>query len=167
MKFARGPVVLVFMGLLAVSLAAQDMPPAASIISTTSNTIAPARKAAQSRSNAIGPQPIAQTALPRNVPQWRARDPAGLWKSFLRQKGEPEPQVEKKFSDEIQKAGSRERAPGQNQRHGRARGVAFGLRANYTFRCGKPGAIRCVMPPPLVRTPIASQRSIPPIMMRG
>ena len=27
MKFARGPVVLVFMGLLAVSLAAQDMPP--------------------------------------------------------------------------------------------------------------------------------------------
>ena len=112
MKFARGPVVLVFMGLLAVSLAAQDMPPWGGFDHFYNleydQALAEFEKASRQDPSAIGPHNhIAQTLLYREMYRNGALETQLVSGNnpFLRQKKlNPSPQVEKQFSDEIQKA---------------------------------------------------------------
>ena len=145
MKFARGPVGLSLIGLLAVSLAAQEMPSGGGFDHFYNleydQALAEFEKAAQQEPNAIGPHNhIAQTLLYREMYRNGALETQLVSGNnpFLRQKKlNPSPQVEKQFSDEIQKA--IDLAYARLARNANdtgalyARGVAFGLRANYTF----------------------------------
>jgi tetratricopeptide (TPR) repeat protein len=145
MKFARGPVALWLIGLLAVSLVAQDTPSAGGFDHFYNleydQALAEFEKAAQQEPNAIGPHNhIAQTLLYREMYRNGALETQLVSGNnpFLRQKKlNPSPQVEKEFSDEIQKAidlANARLARNANDTGALyARGVAFGLRANYTF----------------------------------
>jgi tetratricopeptide (TPR) repeat protein len=145
MKFARGPVVLSLVGLLANSLAAQDMPSGGGFDHFYNleydQALAEFEKASRQDPSAVGPHNhIAQTLLYREMYRNGALETQLVSGNnpFLRQKKlNPSPQVEKQFSDEIQKA--MELADARLARNANdsgalyARGVAFGLRANYTF----------------------------------
>jgi tetratricopeptide (TPR) repeat protein len=145
MKFARGPVVLALIGVLAVSLVAQDTPSGAGFDHFYNleydQALAEFEKAAQQEPNAIGPHNhIAQTLLYREMYRNGALETQLVSGNnpFLRQKKvNPSPQVEKEFSDELQKAidlANARLARNANDTGALyARGVAFGLRANYTF----------------------------------
>ena len=145
MKFARGTVVIALIGLLAVSLAAQDMPSGGGFDHFYNleydQALAEFEKASHQDPSAVGPHNhIAQTLLYREMYRNGALETQLVSGNnpFLRQKKlNPSPQVEKQFSDEIQKA--MELADARLARNANdtdalyARGVAFGLRANYTF----------------------------------
>ena len=132
-------------GLLAFSLTAQDTPSARGFDHFYNleydQALAEFEKAAQQEPSAIGPHNhIAQTLLYREMYRNGALETELVSGNnpFLRQKNlNPSPQVEKEFSDEIQKA--IDLANAQLARNANdagalyARGVAFGLRANYTF----------------------------------
>jgi tetratricopeptide (TPR) repeat protein len=133
------------MGLLAVSLAAQDTPSARGFDHFYNleydQALAEFEKAAQQEPNAIGPHNhIAQTLLYREMYRNGALETQLVSGNnpFLRQKKlDPSPQVEKEFSDEIRKAidlaNARLARNASDTGALYARGVAFGLRANYTF----------------------------------
>lgn len=145
MKFARGPAVLALIGLLAVSLAAQDMPSGGGFDHFYNleydQALAEFEKASRQDPSAVGPHNhIAQTLLYREMYRNGALETQLVSGNnpFLRQKKlNPSPQVEKEFSDEIQKAidlANARLARNANDTGALyARGVAFGLRANYTF----------------------------------
>ena len=133
------------MGLLAVSLAAQDTPSARGFDHFYNleydQALAEFEKAAQQEPNAIGPHNhIAQTLLYREMYRNGALETQLVSGNnpFLRQKKlDPSPKVEKEFSDEIRKAidlaNARLARNASDTGALYARGVAFGLRANYTF----------------------------------
>jgi tetratricopeptide (TPR) repeat protein len=145
MKFARGPVGLSLIGLLAASLAAQEMPSGGGFDHFYNleydQALAEFEKASRQDPSAIGPHNhIAQTLLYREMYRNGALETQLVSGNnpFLRQKKlNPSPQVEKQFSDEIQKAidlANARLARNANDTGALyARGVAFGLRANYTF----------------------------------
>src|SRR5260370_15235468 len=145
MKFARGPAVLSLIGLLAVSLAAQDMPSGGGFDHFYNleydQALAEFEKASRQDPSAVGPHNhIAQTLLYREMYRNGALETQLVSGNnpFLRQKKlNPSPQVEKQFSDEIQKAidlANARLARNANDTGALyARGVAFGWRANYTF----------------------------------
>ena len=133
------------MGLLAFSLAAQDTPSARGFDHSYNleydQALAEFENAAQQEPNAIGPHNhIAQTLLYREMYRNGALETELVSGNnpFLRQKKlNPSPEVEREFSDEIQKAidlANARLAKNANDTGALyGRGVAFGLRANYTF----------------------------------
>jgi len=133
------------MVLLAVPLVAQDTPSARGFDHFYNleydQALAEFEKAAQQEPNAIGPHNhIAQTLLYREMYRNGALETQLVSGNnpFLRQKKlNPSPQVDKEFSDEIQKAidlaNARLARNANDSGALYARGVAFGLRANYTF----------------------------------
>lgn len=133
------------MGLLAFSLAAQDTPSARGFDHFYNleydQALAEFEKASQQEPNAMGPHNhVAQTLLYREMYRNGALETQLVSGNnpFLRQKKlNPSPQVEKEFSDEIQKAidlaNARLARNASDTSALYARGVAFGLRANYTF----------------------------------
>jgi len=133
------------MVLLAVPLVAQDTPSARGFDHFYNleydQALAEFEKAAQQEPNAIGPHNhIAQTLLYREMYRNGALETQLVSGNnpFLRQKKlNPSPQVDKEFSDEIQRAidlaNARLARNANDSGALYARGVAFGLRANYTF----------------------------------
>jgi tetratricopeptide (TPR) repeat protein len=133
------------MGLLAFPLAAQDTPSARGFDHFYNleydQALAEFEKAARQEPNAMGPRNhVAQTLLYREMYRNGALETQLVSGNnpFLRQKKlNPSPQVEKEFSDEIQKAidlaNARLARNASDTSALYARGVAFGLRANYTF----------------------------------
>ncbi len=133
------------MVLLAVPLVAQDTPSARGFDHFYNleydQALAEFEKAAQQEPNAIGPHNhIAQTLLYREMYRNGALETQLVSGNnpFLRQKKlNPSPHVDKEFSDEIQKAidlaNARLARNANDSGALYARGVAFGLRANYTF----------------------------------
>jgi len=133
------------MVLLAVPLVAQDTPAARGFDHFYNleydQALAEFEKAAQQEPNAIGPHNhIAQTLLYREMYRNGALETQLVSGNnpFLRQKKlNPSPHVDKEFSDEIQKATDLANARLARNANDSgalyARGVAFGLRANYTF----------------------------------
>src|SRR5712692_9974450 len=144
-KFSPCLRVSALMVLLAVPLVAQDTPSARGFDHFYNleydQALAEFEKAAQQEPNAIGPHNhIAQTLLYREMYRNGALETQLVSGNnpFLRQKKlNPSPHVDKEFSDEIQKA--MDLANARLARNANdsgalyARGVAFGLRANYTF----------------------------------
>ena len=133
------------MCLLAMLLVAQDTPSARGFDHFYNleydQALAAFEMAAQQEPNAIAPHNhIAQTLLYREMYRNGALETELVSGNnpFLRQKKlNPSPQVEKQFTDEIQKAidlaSARLAKNADDTRALYARGVAFGLRANYTF----------------------------------
>jgi tetratricopeptide (TPR) repeat protein len=133
------------MVLLAVPLVAQDTPAARGFDHFYNleydQALAEFEKAAQQEPNAIGPHNhIAQTLLYREMYRNGALETQLVSGNnpFLRQKKlNPSPHVDKEFSDEIQKAidlaNARLARNANDSGALYARGVAFGLHANYTF----------------------------------
>jgi len=131
--------------LLTAFLVAQDTPSARGFDHFYNleydQALAEFQKAAQQEPNAMDPHNyIAQTLLYREMYRNGALETQLVSGNnpFLRQKKlNPSPQVDKEFSDEIQKA--IDLANARLTKHANdidalyARGVAFGLRANYTF----------------------------------